>query len=112
MLGTVSVDQARALLGLYRVRQRDLLEPTQVQAPASYLAATPPPIVLEPTRRDQDAMAEADVCATLERHIQRDGPRLLAVLAPYCMPGDDPVEVLKEAMRQANWEQLDDEEAT
>lgn len=100
--------QIAALIGLYGLKQRQLLTAKLTHQAAPYGQPTKE-TVSEPSLRDQAAWIEADLQTTLERHILRDGPRLLTVLAPYCMPGDDPVEVLKEAIRQAGWDQCEEE---
>jgi len=54
--------------------------------------------------KDRDGLMEAGMLLSLFRHAGHDGARLMAVLAKWCEPGQDPVKVLVGLLDDAGYD--------
>ena len=49
-------------------------------------------------------MAETAMLVSLRRHAERDGLRMMAMLAKFCEPGQDPVKLLVQLCNDAGYD--------
>jgi hypothetical protein len=50
---------------------------------------------------EENPLLQAGMCRDIGRAMSRDGKRIIALIAKYCEPGQDPVEFIQELLDEA-----------